>query len=783
MAMTHHAAADCGCEDCRPHPLARNNYFTGKLMCERDFTDEQWFFREKIRLHHQRLHGTGVVCGLAIRQHPNANCQDRLVLLEPGSAIDCCGHDILVTETEVFDFAAVPAVQAITDGKPHVLEFCLVWRECPTEEVPILYDECGCDDSQCAPNRILESYALEVRVDPPPLPPHSAARHFHWGPSIGIAQADAVVLDETGQRVFVVAGGAAQTIYQVDTQHLLVESSYAATGAVLSLALAPGGATLYAALAAAGGPQVVAFSPGAAGLGAPATPTTLETGSGTVALSAAAAGLFAVDTGSGAYWWFAAPVTLSGSATPETPTGTVPTKTTEAAFSSDGSSVWLGAPGKASLYHITLASAGSAATVALTSGNPAVTIGSADAVALVSGGTGADRLAILDKSGPYLHLYDTGSGTVTDSVALKNAPLSLVVTADGGTAVVASAGSVQAVNLVALAGGAANAAGAPFALEATIGQNAITTSGGKLYVPFSGTGAAPNQGGVAVVSLSGADCRDALHGHPCPDCDTPDCLVLARVNAWQSGSSLEDMPDPAGPAPAGVAYIDNGVRTVLASTQAITRALLCLMDTPGGSVTGPEGPPGPPGVAGPPGPPGLTGPPGPPGPSGLRTDLTGISAVSWGKNGGPQGSQVPIVIAFSGNVQSAFLTEQTVMLLVPETTKTRQGVVAATCWCQATAKLDPWNIPTGGAITSGSLATGTLCNAVHMTIDYKLLVTVLRNERITARVQVHGDLIVDEKNNPLDGNHLYPWVGNAGFVHSGDGIPGGLFESWLTFTA
>ena len=214
----HHATADCGCEDCRPHSLTRNNYFTGKLMCERDFSDEQWFFREKIRLHHQRLHGTGIVCGLQVRQHPNANCQNRLVLVEPGSAIDCCGHDILVVDQEVFDFTQAPAVQTLiqaNDAKPHELEFCLVWRECPTEEVPILYDECGCDDTQCAPNRILESYAIEVRVDPPKKPAHLHAPQFDWDRSIDIAHAKLVALDEAGQHVFVAASTGGDTLYQV----------------------------------------------------------------------------------------------------------------------------------------------------------------------------------------------------------------------------------------------------------------------------------------------------------------------------------------------------------------------------------------------------------------------------------------------------------------------------------------------------------------------------------------------------------------------------------------
>ncbi|HWJ39439.1 MAG TPA: hypothetical protein VNR86_11840, partial [Sphingomicrobium sp.] len=58
--------ADVCCEECEPRTYVRNHYFTGKLLVERDFTDEQFYFREKIRQHHQRLHGVGVVCGLEI---------------------------------------------------------------------------------------------------------------------------------------------------------------------------------------------------------------------------------------------------------------------------------------------------------------------------------------------------------------------------------------------------------------------------------------------------------------------------------------------------------------------------------------------------------------------------------------------------------------------------------------------------------------------------------------------------------------------------------------------
>ena len=31
----------------------------------------------------------------------------------------------------------------------------------------MLYDECGCDDDRCLPNRILESYRIDAVLDPP----------------------------------------------------------------------------------------------------------------------------------------------------------------------------------------------------------------------------------------------------------------------------------------------------------------------------------------------------------------------------------------------------------------------------------------------------------------------------------------------------------------------------------------------------------------------------------------------------------------------------------------
>jgi hypothetical protein len=186
----HHHDHTGTCPACDYGPFVRNAYWTGKLMLARDFTDEQRYVIDRFRHHNQHLHGTGVVCGLKVVPHENPECRARFICVQPGSAIDCCGHDILVLETDCIDLWAVPAIKALRDAQdktPHVLEICIKYRECPTEEVPVLYDECDCDEDRCAPNRILESYEIGVCVldkNPDPPPPFPANCCDLWKQSI-----------------------------------------------------------------------------------------------------------------------------------------------------------------------------------------------------------------------------------------------------------------------------------------------------------------------------------------------------------------------------------------------------------------------------------------------------------------------------------------------------------------------------------------------------------------------------------------------------------------------
>src|SRR5579872_5280306 len=251
------------CPQCEFEPFVRNHFFTGKLMGAADFVAESHFHGEKMRHHNVRLHGWGVVCGLKVHQHPSDPCRNRYVIVELGSAIDCCGHEILVPAQEIVDVGQNPAVRDKTnDGKLHTLQLVACFRECPTEDVPVLYDECGCDDTQCAPNRVLESYAFDVLVDPP------LADGLASGAALGAFEATNVhpaagwVQAGAGGKVAVVSPSDATRVFVLDpAHHSLVTVSLPANAH--AIAMAQDGARFFVVTDPFGGPpecQVLVFN-------------------------------------------------------------------------------------------------------------------------------------------------------------------------------------------------------------------------------------------------------------------------------------------------------------------------------------------------------------------------------------------------------------------------------------------------------------------------------------------------------------------------------------------
>jgi hypothetical protein len=139
-----------------------------------------------------------------------------------------------------------------------------------------------------------------------------------------------------------------------------------------------------------------------------------------------------------------------------------------------------------------------------------------------------------------------------------------------------------------------------------------------------------------------------------------------------------------------------------------------------------------------------------------------------------------LIIAFSGPVQSQYLTSRSIQLLasfVPP----QSNPLGLTVWGEVTVtKMSPIDLTLCDVTSQPQTPTGSTCNAVRLEVDTALLKAVLtkaEGRQLILRVEVHGDLIADKGGAGLDGNHLPPWLPKV--KKTGDGVAGGLFESWF----
>jgi hypothetical protein len=618
MNTKHDPSAPSACLTCDFEPFVKNNYFTGKMMGASEFVAETHYHQEKLRLHQVRLHGWGVVCGLAVLQHPSIACRPRYVVVEPGSAVDCCGHDILVPEEEMLDLLSFPAVAALAKEAPaklHVLGICIRFVECPTETVPVLYDDCGCDDDGCAPNRILESYALDVVLDPPlawrrrQLLAGLAGAMFARSPDPGLGAATPRV----GLAPVVVPAAGDATLYALDagkpSQVIALDLS---TQHAARIDL---GAIAYA-LAGRGDFAFIATAPKAAGLkplvqilapGANATPAPVEvTGAAaasTLALSAStdanrAAIVYERETGN--LFAFAADAALGLKA--PTPLGAVTANLSGFIAKPDGTVAYaINAAGKVQVITLRVAS-----TIAPLGLLPA----GATAAGLAYFASGAQSwLAIASRIDRALYIFDLANAAVLATLALDHPAEAVSVVAPGTAYVIEEEGGAQYLQMIDLAPLAA-AQSAVIAAPRLIGGTGLRVIGLETDATAAILAAATRAGEVCDELLW----RQLEH---CPGCEQPNCVTLATVERYQAGASLLDA-DPTATLAADLAAhqarIDNREsRHVLASTATLQAWLECL------AAQGGQGAKGDPGPAGAPGAPGI----------GLYPNLPKILDIGW----------------------------------------------------------------------------------------------------------------------------------------------------------
>jgi hypothetical protein len=821
----HNTASGCPpstCPSCEPQTPLRNHYFFGKLMDVPDFDVEQQYVIEKFKRHHQRLHGSGVICGLELAAHPNPECRSRYLLVKPGAALDCCGNEVLVLHEETLDLQSFPALAglfATDDGEEHRLQFCVRYQECPTEEVPVLYDECGCDDTRCAPNRILESYRFDVLLDtdlPDPVSPHAPA--LDWTSTLTLGGAHAVQAHASSARLYVAAdlepsGGLVQQ-YDLHSGAPLAPHTFAtrvlaalpsADGSRLFVAVAGATAADDASLQVFDTTTATAFSgaatgsapiPGSAGMNVALTP--LASGRlASLAGSATQSALQVWDTTG------AAPTTVAGHA------ASIATGLTAPSLASDGVTLYAAAT-SAGVHHFDTQVAGL---------NPQV-------IAVAS--TGVTDFAVLKSSGPDRLLWTEGSskllrladlaGTALGQTGLPDAPQRVCLSPGGSRAFVlmqpaTGTARVVTVDLNRVLGNITPAIGTPIGIG-NIGRN-LALAGERLHVAYAA--------GVAILDIHGSACGDHLLRHGCPGCDSQDCVVLGTVTGWRPGRRLENVTDPASDpvadANAGIARLDNDTgRIVVPSVADLARTVQCLLEQGGEGGTGESGPAGPPGPAGPAGPQGIQGEPGEQGEQGepgetgaqgeqgpagatgprgfqglqgiqgvqgepgkgLDPDYCHICAISWkhaDENAPRDRLDQALVIAFDSPVLNGDLNRMSVSV---EMIHLSEGF---RCWCEpAQLKL------LSGAQLKKPCDLESQIEPVddpEAEVNALIIAFASVNDVVKSggrvRVRINGDLIRGRHRKTgewrgADFDHLPPWLDQR---RTGDGVEGGTFESWF----
>lgn len=160
--------------------LERTRFFPRQLITPDDLTQDQIYFREKMRRHNRLLHGWGVVCGARVRQGQGA-CE---VVIEPGYILGPFGDEIVIDQEvtvdlcrESLDGNAISPCGDLLDPwcsdvrvnrrAGQVLYLAVKYAECRSRPVRVPANGCGCNEQECEYSRIRDSFAIKVLTSLP----------------------------------------------------------------------------------------------------------------------------------------------------------------------------------------------------------------------------------------------------------------------------------------------------------------------------------------------------------------------------------------------------------------------------------------------------------------------------------------------------------------------------------------------------------------------------------------------------------------------------------------
>jgi DNA-binding beta-propeller fold protein YncE len=817
---------DQECTECDFATDERLNYFTGQFLAERDFRAEQEYQIGKHRQHNRYLHGYGTVCGLKLVEHPNSDCRDRFVILEPGLALDCCGREIVVKEKVYIDLVKLFAAQNIdlnnikSEEQNHLL-FSLCYEECKTEFVPALYSECGCDEFGCDANRIVEGFEVKLQLLkdlPKPLHEEPDGVSLDWITTLSLDNAVRVVIDAKEERIYVLTSAEQGQILVYDTKHHCLLRAIDINARVVDLAVSPDGKYLYIIrgkiepeteyflevlnvqnlsnipvpvnklplstdpLNFDNPPQVVVASDGKVyvldpkeqkitiwntdintGVGVPASQiSTTNTNSKAIAISSDNLWLFWIEENS------IKAIKIN------TPPSLPPSVISISLANPQDNPLLLAVSGDSKrLYVVAIATSGDKKIRAFRieetlASFPEIKPSSVSPNIVIGGSTDTPIAIAASPSGKwaYILLKDNSSH-----------PKGIIKVVDGDKIATDPTKALLP---------------AVFSVVSDPQDLVLEPEGNRLYVAGKGNSLPPSCGGVSVIDVKETQCSEliwrALEG--CPECPEDNCVPLAIVENYVKNYQND-------PKITNARIENRKFRPLVTSTETLKQLVMCALET-GGGTKGKEGSKGDPGVKGDQG-------------EGLESGLTQIKALSWNhntdmnslvnitlKNGG---GEVPgIVIAFTKPVlvsdpssplkpPNQIDADHVFQVLIEHDPKLRDlGVV---CRCPIKGRILPVEVQvdiSGKLITRAGEVTGPMAEAAAFIFDPKFSKFGSQGKegsRINEIwVRLHGDFVLDNKD-PKQARAI-----DAEFVRAelptGDrrrgsqvGIQGGVFESWF----
>lgn len=106
-------------------PFERNKYYYGKLLTERDFTEEQRYLNDKRRLCNRFLAGVGVAAGLNV-----VEVDEKSISVEAGVALDFSGRELVVDTPVMCRLSTIEGFDsAVGQGKKGYVYLCIEYDE------------------------------------------------------------------------------------------------------------------------------------------------------------------------------------------------------------------------------------------------------------------------------------------------------------------------------------------------------------------------------------------------------------------------------------------------------------------------------------------------------------------------------------------------------------------------------------------------------------------------------------------------------------------------------